>query len=49
MGDIWIMGDFWIMGEVGRHTDKQTNRQTGTHINTMTRPGLAGPSENYET
>ena len=30
-----------------KHTHRQTDRHTGTHINTMTRPGLrAGPSEN---
>ena len=29
-----------------RHTHTHTDRQTDTHINTMTRPGLgAGPSE----
>ena len=40
-----IMGDFSIMGE-GAQTDRQTNRQTDTHINTITRLGLrARPSE----
>ena len=34
-------------GQTNTHTDRQTNKHTYTHINTMTRPGLgAGPSEN---
>ena len=44
-GWIWIMG--WWGGR--EHTDIQTETQTDTHINTMTRPGWgAGPSEKAE-
>ena len=40
--------ELWVSFElrVGGQTDKQTDRQTHRHINTMTQPGLgAGPSE----
>ena len=46
IGDLWIMGDFSFTGRGGEST--QTNKQTHTHINTRTQPGLgAGAIKNY--